>query len=91
MKVNGPGRPNSERKKSLAAGEASMAILLPIAGFKGRTFELLFLNRADLNFCVRSTPLLGANQINKCVMTKIQTVYLLSQLVPVNPMGHVQL
>ena len=36
-----------------------MAIYRSIPGFKGRTFKLCVLTRADFNFCVRSSPLRG--------------------------------
>ena len=51
MKVNGPGRWKIARKKFLALG--------PSPGLKRRTFKLWVLNRWDLNFCVRSSPLQG--------------------------------
>ena len=49
----------SSRKKSLAINEAGMATFWPTPGFKGRTFELWFLNWRDTNFCIRNSPLRG--------------------------------
>ena len=47
----------SSRKKSLAVGEACVAIFWPVPGFKGTTFEFGVLNRWVFNICVWSAAL----------------------------------
>ena len=39
-----------------------MALHWPTPGFEGRTFELLVLNRCDLNFCLHSSPVRGTTR-----------------------------
>ena len=50
--------------RNLAFSVACLAIYWPTLGFKGRTFELFVLTRWDFNFCVRSSPLRGAVNLN---------------------------
>ena len=59
MQVNGLEGRNKARKKFLTVSVACMAIYWPTQGFKRRTFKLRVLNRWDINFCVRSSPLRG--------------------------------
>ena len=60
MQVNGPEGWKLARKKSLAVGEACMAIYWPTPGFKRRTFELwVLLNRGDFTFWVHNAQLQG--------------------------------
>ena len=47
----------SSRMKSMAVGEACLAIFWATPGFKGSTFQLWVLDTWVNNFCVRSTPL----------------------------------
>ena len=56
-------RNKQERKKSLAASVACMAIYWPTPGFKGRTSTLCLLTRWDLNFCVPSSTLRGCPEV----------------------------
>ena len=51
----------SKEEKPLAVSVLCMAIYGPTLGFTGRTFMLYVLTRWDFNFCVRSSPLQGAN------------------------------
>ena len=53
-----------KEKKSLAVGEACMAVGWPTPDFKGRTFDLWVLNRRVFNNCICCTPLWGAGDMS---------------------------
>ena len=72
------------RKEEIPGSKSSRhAINTPTAGFKGITFKLRVLNRWDLNFCIRSSPLRDSNSLRLTVSEYVPVAYCCQMIVTV--------